>query len=89
MIFKDLKCLLPSLDGGPCGKHLADVEACACVTMRFTCPSRRPHGIDTNKIEFTQDEYGTVRWRPIPLYEKKAYEDDCVRIGSAMGDDVP
>ena len=87
MVFKNLCCLLPSKNGKICGKHLADVAACTETTIRFTCPAK--HSGDTDKLEFTQDRFGTIHWRPIPMIEKKMYDDDGVRIGTGEGDDLP
>jgi len=90
MIFKNLCCLLPSgrKSGGICGKHLADIEACTETTVRFTCPARHANG-STDKIEFQQDSRGVVSWRPIPMQEKKTYDDDGDRIAMIEGDDYP
>lgn len=88
MVFKNLCCLLPSTQKGGeiCGKHLADVEACTETTVRFTCPARHARG-STDKIEFQQDIRGNVSWRPIPMKEKKTYDDDGYRLAMIDGDD--
>lgn len=86
MVFKRINCLLPGKRGGICKRHLGDVEAGAAVTVRYTCSGK--HSGDTDKIEFRQDDHGVIHWLPIPMAEKKTYDDDGVRIGSQLGDDV-
>jgi|PlaIllAssembly_1097288.scaffolds.fasta_scaffold3887314_1 hypothetical protein len=79
MVFKELRCLLMGKSGMRCNKHLADVEACAPATIRFTCGGK--HEGYTDKVEFSQDSRGVITWRPVPMEEQKRYEDDGVRIG--------
>lgn len=79
MTFKALYCLLLSRNGRPCNKYLGDMEAGACVTVRFTCCGK--HHNDINRIEFTQDKNGRITYAPIDgKTEKKIYNDDNVRI---------
>jgi len=67
------------VNGKPCGRYLADVEAGVPVTMRFTCPIKHRHDDDCNRIEFTQDDSGLIAWKAITDDEKKVYMDDGVR----------
>lgn len=85
MVFKNLKCLLPNKHGQTCGKHLLDIESGKECTVRVTCKQR--HKKDTtDKIEFHQNKKGVISWRPIPMDEKKDYDDDGSRIGIASED---
>lgn len=79
MVFKELRCQLTSENGEICGRYLADLEAGKVVTVRFKCPERHQDGI--RRIEFSQDKNGSIQYSPIDgITEKKAYNDDGVRI---------
>lgn len=80
-VFKPLRCQLP-VNGKPCGRYLADVEAGTPVTLRFTCPIKHRHDHGHNRIEFHQDEYGFVSYRALSVESEKdkVYIDDGVRI---------
>jgi hypothetical protein len=79
---------IPWYPSPTCGKHLGDLEACTETTVRYTCGQRHAKG-STDKIEFHQDIRGHISWRPIPMTEKKQYDDDGSRIAMITGDDVP
>lgn len=87
MDFKNLRCLLPGLHGGVCGRHLADIEACTETTVRLVCPGRHGSGFSGSpKIEFRQDQRGIVSWRQVTGEERKGYEDDGTRIEVPQGE---
>jgi hypothetical protein len=80
MVLKPLRCLIPSRSGAVCNAYLnVDVEACAVVTLQVRCRHRHAAG-HSNRIEFTQDEFGVITYREVPETEKKHYMDDNVRL---------
>jgi len=77
-VFKPLRCLLP-VNGKPCGRYLADVEADVPVTLRFTCPIKHRHDDKCNRIEFTQNAHGFITYQAITDESNKIYMDDGLR----------
>lgn len=82
MVFKSLKCLIPSRRGVPCGEYLnVDIEAGVELTVQVRCRHRHATG-HSNRLEFTQDAHGNISWREVPDSEKRQYDDNGIRIAT-------